>query len=259
MTILIKMENTNNAIELESLEELSRKTWEIYKVGLWKFINLGLINLVGFIPFIIILVVFFISGMIFKDAVVGNVMNVALGIFGIASLAFLVYLSLATLIARYLLLKNFSNERKIIDLLKESTPYVGKMFWVSILTAGLLLLWFLCLVIPALIFGVYYAFATYVLVFEDISGMDAIKRSKELVKGRWFQVFLRLAAVNVAIYIFFLILGIPSDIIKDTKFLYYSWNLIILILRILVSPIPFIFTYFIYKDLVKKFASEKVN
>ena len=63
---------------------------------------------------------------------------------------------------------------------------------VSILTGLAVLAGFLLLIIPGVIFSVWFAFSFYVVVLEEKHGTEAMRESKKLVKDRWFATFFRL-------------------------------------------------------------------
>ena len=64
-------------------------------------------------------------------------------------------------------------------------PLVGTSILVGlVLFAGLLLL-----IVPGIIFFLWYALATQIVVVEGTSGVDAMKRSKELMKGNMGSMF----------------------------------------------------------------------
>ncbi len=71
--------------------------------------------------------------------------------------------------------------------------------WISILIGLMIALGAILLVIPALIFAVWYSFAANSLVVDGVRGSGALKASHKLVSGRWWSVFFRL----VIPYLFF--------------------------------------------------------
>lgn len=75
-------------------------------------------------------------------------------------------------------------------------------WWVSFLTGFVVLGGFLLFVVPGIIFAVWFSMAIFVLVAEDLNGMNALLKSREYVKGKWGGVFWRLlfiAVLNVVI------------------------------------------------------------
>jgi len=67
------------------------------------------------------------------------------------------------------------------------------LIWISFLVTLMLVLGFILLIVPALIFGVWYAFSTNHLIVDDVRGTGALKKSKALVSGRWWPVMFRIA------------------------------------------------------------------
>jgi hypothetical protein len=52
------------------------------------------------------------------------------------------------------------------------------------------------LIVPGILLGIWFFFAPFVLAGEDEKGMNALLKSKEYVRGQWFPVFGRMAAVS---------------------------------------------------------------
>ncbi|MDF2841128.1 MAG: hypothetical protein K0Q99_1900 [Clostridia bacterium] len=59
----------------------------------------------------------------------------------------------------------------------------------SLLGGFILVLFVLLLVIPGIIWSVYYAFLIQAVVLRNVGGTDALGYSKSLVKGQWWKVF----------------------------------------------------------------------
>jgi hypothetical protein len=63
---------------------------------------------------------------------------------------------------------------------------VGSLVWLAVLTGFFLVLGFVLCVIPGIYLYGAWAVAVPVLLLEDQRGWSALKRSRELVKGRWW-------------------------------------------------------------------------
>lgn len=81
-----------------------------------------------------------------------------------------------------------------------------KLFITMLIQVVLLILLFLLLVIPGIIFMVYWYLSTFVVLDQHLSGMAALKKSKELVTGNWWKVF-------AVVLISGLISGVASSIV----------------------------------------------
>ena len=65
----------------------------------------------------------------------------------------------------------------------------GAVLWVILLTAVIVGVGFICLVIPGIYLLVALYFAAQAVVAEDRHPFDALRRSRELVRGDWWRVF----------------------------------------------------------------------
>lgn len=94
------------------------------------------------------------------------------------------------------LLKSFKSAftkfdyEQILDLkdsqLKEK---LWRLFITYIIYIILIVLLFLLLIIPGIIFMVYWYFFAYIVLDQGLSGMSALKKSKEIIKGHWWKTF----------------------------------------------------------------------
>ncbi len=128
----------------------------------------------------------------------------------------------------------------------------------------LLLFAVLILFLPPLMLLVYLAFSVFALVDDGFKGIDAIKESARLVKGRFWAVFARLAIPKLLYFgVFFIaqfllaivlqviVFGIIGDV---DSLAFMRANLLILptsytILFVLINPILLITDHEIYQDL----------
>lgn len=73
-----------------------------------------------------------------------------------------------------------------------STRFNGAIYiryiWTTFVKGLLAGLLFLLLIVPGVIYSVYWLFAEYVAVFENEGGLKAMDASRALVRGRWWRV-----------------------------------------------------------------------
>ncbi|MBT3816887.1 MAG: hypothetical protein HOE80_01675 [Candidatus Magasanikbacteria bacterium] len=65
----------------------------------------------------------------------------------------------------------------------------------SLLGGLLILLGFFVFIIPGIIFTVWFAFILYAVILDNKTTIEALKHSKSLVSGRWWQVFSKIIAI----------------------------------------------------------------
>ena len=123
--------------------------------------------------------------------------------------------------------------------------------WVTILTGIILVIGFILLIIPGFIFMFWYMFATYTVLFEGKKGMDALRSSKELVKGKFGAVAGRFAFL----FIISLVVLVPLGLIVSTGFKSQSkivTDILGAVINLITYPIFTAYMYFMYQDLKKE-------
>lgn len=164
-------------------------------------------------------------------------------------LAFIYFAIRAYMGAFLLVKKNYTGDE--LKIFKETKKYFWSYFWLSILTTVFVLLWALLLIIPGIIFSIFYSFAVYAFFFEGLTGMEAIRRSVNLVKNYWWAVFGRFIVIGIALYIFIMITSIPLYFVDENSSFALIWGAIVQIISFLIGPISLLYFYQIYQDLVK--------
>jgi hypothetical protein len=97
----------------------------------------------------------------------------------------------------------------------------GASRWLSYFGTGLVLgiilgLWSLLLIIPGIIFGVFYIFWVNALVLRNFSGYDALTYSKSLVEGQWWKTFGITIVLFLACYGGMFLVGLLLELIWDS-------------------------------------------
>lgn len=95
-------------------------------------------------------------------------------------------------------LKDPNLKQKLLDLL-----------WSYIIYGVLIVLLFILLIVPGIIFMVYWYFFVYIVLDQNLKGLAALKKSKEMIKGRWWKTF---AIVLIAVLISAVISSIVTSI-----------------------------------------------
>ncbi len=100
--------------------------------------------------------------------------------------------SFAYVLIVYLTIAAMKNEKAgFTDIWKKftGTAYV-RVIWTRIVGGVLTSLLFLLLIVPGIIFSIFWIFSDVIAVVEPLGGWAALKKSKEMVKGRWWKVLL---------------------------------------------------------------------
>lgn len=132
----------------------------------------------------------------------------------------------------------------------ETKPVIIPSILVSILISLIVLGGILLLIIPGIIFSVWYTFASISVIVDNKRVGESLTFSKALVKGRWFQTF---AYIVVPFLVFLLvelaisgIIHIPSVVSTGNTFVIVIVDILDLATSIVLSPlytIPFVILY----------------
>lgn len=142
-----------------------------------------------------------------------------------------------------------------------SKDWFFSYIWIAILEVLVLIVGLILLVIPAAVFGIWIAFSRLELLVENKRGTKALKSSRELVRGRWWQVFRRYLAIGLIDLIILgavallmaQLFGLEAILSPDQPDPLPSF-IIQIVAVVTVTPINTIYSYLMYKDLKKPVA-----
>lgn len=247
----IANEKINEVERITPVGELLEKSFRIFKQGASKFLSMTLlVPLIGMIPLIIVAVLSALATTLSGGPIV-LIFQIILGLLVFISILILFYVFIISNIGVYILLRDFSPDLKVKEAFKRARPYFWKLIIVNLFVGIFVILWSLLFIIPGIIVSVYYTFAIWALIFEGYEGTSALKRSKELVKGYWWAVFGRYLAIGLIYIVIISILSIPLVFVEEGSALEVILSIILQVIEIIIGVILAIYSYLIYKDLVK--------
>ena len=133
--------------------------------------------------------------------------------------------------------------------IKSASRYLGRYILLVIVVSLALSGLFLLFIIPAIIFYIYWIFGAYVLIGENKRIIESLRRSRLIVRGRWWRVLgygLLLMLVFIAIIIIFLIPGsILGTLFQSTAIS----NIFSLGAYLIIFPLGILFLKNFYLDL----------
>lgn len=100
---------------------------------------------------------------------------------------------------------------------------------------------FVFFIIPGVILAVWFSFANFIVLLEGKKGSEALKASKEYVRGLWFAVFARIIALVLVAFgiLFTFAVVVGEGIFSDA---------IITFVSTLLTPFALTYMYFLYRD-----------
>ena len=105
------------------------------------------------------------------------------------------------------------------DAMRKGFSRWGSTVGTSILAGFILLGLTILLIVPGIIWTVYYTFWLYVVALRNIGGKAALDYSKNLVVGQWWRVAGIIIVISIADIITNFIIGIPSWFLPDNLIL----------------------------------------
>ncbi len=189
-------------LELPSFSELISESWELFKK---KFGSVLVITIVGFLLQLLTVVVF--AGIVIALIVVTEKTNfgslnfsslqnvktgsrIVAGLFLALFILILAGISFVTYIARLMILEG--KKEKISFYVKSSLsmilPFIGTGLMIAFLGVGS----FFFFIVPSIILSFFCIFVPYVIVFEKLSYVAALKRSTQLVVSNFGNLFIKI-------------------------------------------------------------------
>lgn len=218
-----------------SAQDIIKKSWELFKNN-WKILSPYLI--IMFLPNIVF---YFISLTSTYLNYINTINTLIFLTISIASLIFTLWASIA--LAQTL--------KKILigaptsawqETFKENSRYIGPVILVSVLVGLIVLGGTLLLIIPGIIFSIWYSFVFYTVIFEDKRGLSALSASKNMVINRWWIIAWRIFApalfFSLCAMLIQWVLYWPLEIFINTKIvLDTSMGIINSALNVLLAPL----------------------
>lgn len=228
---------------LPGVFDLLKQSWERLISRIWTYVGIALL------PAVVVIGGMLVMG--FLGAVIwSQTGGVAAGIlfftFGLIFVGAIVILQIWAQVSM-LYVVNSTEKVGVIDAYRNTLPKLLSYAWITCLVSLVVIGGMVLLFIPGIIVGVWIGLAIYVFILEDVRGMNALIKSKEYVKGRWWPVFGRFVSVG---FLFFVAQNIIDVIAKKGGFLVGGTFFVMsIVLSLLTTPFITIYAYLIYRNL----------
>lgn len=191
------------------------------------------------------------------------------GIILIIYLAILVASSLFSLLISLAFIRVLANtynnqpNKAIREEIELSTKLILPAIIASILTTLAVLGGTILLIIPGIIFAIWFAFSIYSVAIDEKSGIESLHHSKSLVSGRWWEALWRLIAPAFVFGVILMILqwiitwptGPIFGIFDTEGFAYIALSIIFtligIVISLLVTPLTTASSTILYLELKK--------
>jgi hypothetical protein len=215
---------------------------QFFKLHLSKLMLIGLIGVAFMMPSII-KDTFFPSyyGAGFNTAFNLDYTSIVFGLMGFIGSVFSGLVAMNYIIKAH---KGFS--MKVVEAYKESVSLFLPYLLLTITVGLMIIAAFFAFIIPSIIVAVYLSFAMFALIDEGLTVNNAIYRSYNLVKGNWFEVFVK--------YLLVFLLMIVAIILFAAFSLLFGlfWAVLNQIFAYFVGIFSSIFIYELYRAIKQK-------
>lgn len=222
-------------VEKLNFANLLSDMWELAKSKIWNLLGIYLVTtILSMLAMIAGLIIGGIVMLLLSFIEVPALMVIVGGIMLIALIGALIWITTWGMIAslKYIALPN-DTTISIQDVFNETRPHVTAITIVLILGILAIIGGLIAFIIPGIIIYISLMFIVTVALFEQKTTWEALKRSRDLVRGRWWNIFL----VNVAFWIIALFAMAASGM---------QYSPIV----ILFSPLYYVISYIMYKKLI---------
>lgn len=118
-------------------------------------------------------------------------------------------------------------------------------WWVTLLAGFITIGGFLLLVVPGIIFAVWFSLAMFVLIAEDLKGMNALLKSREYVKGKWGGIFWRFFFIDALSLIISLVPVLIFSVLKIP----FGAEISRFVIGLFLTPLVMSYSFLLYSNI----------
>lgn len=238
---------------LPSFRDLVRQSWSIYTSRFKRLLLLivltfmvSLLGVIGSVP--AIMGITFALG---KGGMAGIGTMTASIVWAVAMLVTMILVSVALQIAMIFGISEEGENVSTQELVRKSLPFVLPYLWVSILTGLAVLAGFVMLIIPGIVFSLWFWMSTFLVIFENERGIESMRKSRGYMKGLMKPVLWRFLGLILLVVLVSIAAGIVSSILHLDQ----DNNIISVIFNSILSPFFVAYSYLLYRA-VRRMNSE---
>lgn len=241
--------------DIRSIGELIQKSFDILKINWLNYSIIFLISTIGGELFSLM-----VQG---KDSYfAGEGMNpgdtnIFSPFFLLGFVLFLIFSSYITLsLSRSVFMAAEDRAEGAAASLRYSARFFLPYFLITLILAFGVSLGFMALIVPGIILALMWSMVSPVFVIEEKHGINVFQRSKELVRGYMFKIFLKMFSLFLIFFItailYSILTGFVVSILFPSGFAAYLLAIVLTFFVYMIGGLIFTsFNYFIYKDLLE--------
>jgi len=180
----------------------------------------------------------------------GIILNILFMLAILGAFVFAIYFNVCSQIGLFLVVKNPKASFK--DIFKESRQYFWRYLWLNLLMIICIFIGLALLILPGIAVAIFLILINYALFFEKLAYFDAMKRSFDLVKNHWWEVFGQILFLLVCVFIAAFVVKIPSGFLSPSSMSGRVYSMAMNYFMLILTPIFIIYINLIYKNLVSR-------
>lgn len=134
----------------------------------------------------------------------------------------------------------------VIESYRRGWRKIVSYWWLSFLAGLINFGGFLLLIVPGIIISVWFSLAAYILVAENLTGMNALLKSREYVRGKWSGVLWRFLFIWGILVI---LLAVLSPIFSLLKIPPIGLEIGRFVVWLFLTPLAITYSFLIYNSL----------
>jgi len=227
--------------------ELLKQSWKIYKARFWTLIGITIIPVA--IPFLFGALVVVVLKMMGSSA--DNFMTILpLILIGlIAVLAALVLQFWGQVASLYVIKGGLEEKVGVKEAFRRAWPKIASYWWVGFLGGLVTMGGFFLFIVPGFLFAVWYGQSLFILINEDIKGMNALIKSKAYTQGHWWGIIGRGLVMMLIICGIAFVAMLPAALISAILGTEVISDLFSNIIQLFVTPFALVYGFSVYKSL----------
>jgi len=221
------------------------QAWTIYKQRLGTFLGVMAIPM---LIMVVLLAVLAGGGLLGISLLSSKFAAGGIGLLILLAILFFVIVFISQAWGQTALLFAIKDSQERIGVIESYRRGWHKLFsywWVALLVGFITMGGFLLLIVPGIIFATWFSLAVFILIAEDLKGMNALLKSKEYVKGKWGGVFWRFFFIGAISLIISLVPVLIFSLLKIP----FGSEISRFVIGLFLTPLVMTYSFLVYSNL----------
>lgn len=220
-------------MSLKSPTMLAQESFEFYKS------HIMLLGGIALVPAALMVVVALLSGTAYG---VGGAF--AMGPVAFIGMVAVIVVSILGTAAQVLAIADPTGKNTVMKAYQSAKPYFLSYLLIAILSGITIAVGFLLFIVPGVVFAVWFCFTYFTLLIEGKKGIEAMKASKEHVRGMFLDVFVRLIVLFIIYFVIMFIVGFVFSMFSSGMMVQVATDII----SVFIAPYALVYLYRLYQD-----------